>query len=83
MNGKGDKPRPVDKARYDASYERVFGKRCEVHGAHKGDECWQCGVERELEGKTLLGFPLYINCGWPLDVLALYTPPRWPREEAG
>jgi hypothetical protein len=28
-NGKGDKPRPVDKKRYDANYDRIFGKKKE------------------------------------------------------
>ena len=26
-NGKGDRPRPVDKEKYDANYEAIFGKR--------------------------------------------------------
>ena len=25
--GKGDSPRPVDKAKYDANYERIFRKK--------------------------------------------------------
>lgn len=25
--GKGDKPRPLDKKRYDENYERIFGKK--------------------------------------------------------
>lgn len=27
QNGKGDRYRPVDKAKYDANYDRIFGKR--------------------------------------------------------
>jgi hypothetical protein len=26
-NGKGDRPRPVDKEKYDANYEAIFGKK--------------------------------------------------------
>lgn len=26
--GKGSAPRPVNKERYDAEYERIYGKRC-------------------------------------------------------
>jgi len=25
--GKGDKPRPVDKAKFDRNYDRIFGKQ--------------------------------------------------------
>lgn len=25
--GKGDRPRPVDKKKYDRNYERIFGKK--------------------------------------------------------
>ena len=28
-NGKGSKPRPVDKKQYDSNYDRIF-KRCEA-----------------------------------------------------
>ena len=32
-SGKGDTPRPTNKQRYDAGYERVFGHDCSVcHG---------------------------------------------------
>ena len=27
QNGKGDKPRPVNKKVYDENYERIFGKK--------------------------------------------------------
>ena len=27
MAGKGSKPRPVDKKKYDRNYERIFGKK--------------------------------------------------------
>ena len=27
QNGKGDKPRPVDKKKYDKNYERIFRKK--------------------------------------------------------
>lgn len=27
MAGKGDKPRPVDKKRYDENFERIFSKK--------------------------------------------------------
>ena len=27
MNGKGDKPRPVDKKVYDKNYKKIFGKK--------------------------------------------------------
>ena len=27
INGKGDRYRPVDKVKYDKTYERVFGKK--------------------------------------------------------
>lgn len=27
QNGKGDKPRPVDKKKYDYNYERIFRKK--------------------------------------------------------
>jgi hypothetical protein len=27
MNGKGDKPRAVNKSKYDKNYERAFGKK--------------------------------------------------------
>ncbi len=27
QNGKGSKPRPVDKKEYDKNYERIYGKK--------------------------------------------------------
>lgn len=27
QNGKGDRPRPVDKKKYDVNYERIFRKK--------------------------------------------------------
>jgi hypothetical protein len=27
MNGKGSKPRPVDKQQYDKNFDRIFGKK--------------------------------------------------------
>lgn len=27
MNGKGDKPRPVDRDKYQAGWERIFGNK--------------------------------------------------------
>lgn len=27
QNGKGDRPRPVDKKKYDNNYERIFRKK--------------------------------------------------------
>lgn len=27
QNGKGDRPRPVDKKKYDENYDRIFRKR--------------------------------------------------------
>ena len=27
MSGKGDNPRPVDKKKYDESFDRIFGKK--------------------------------------------------------
>jgi len=27
QNGKGDKPRPIDKKKYDINYERIFRKK--------------------------------------------------------
>ena len=27
QNGKGDRPRPVDKKKYDDNYERIFRKK--------------------------------------------------------
>jgi hypothetical protein len=27
QNGKGDRPRPVDKKKYDINYERIFRKK--------------------------------------------------------
>lgn len=27
MNGKGSKPRPVDKQNYDKNFDRIFGKK--------------------------------------------------------
>jgi len=29
MAGKGDRPRPVNKKRYDENYEKIFGKKDE------------------------------------------------------
>ena len=43
-NGKGDRPRKVDKTTYDENYDRIFGKceackgRCEI-GKIKGGAC--------------------------------------------
>jgi len=42
MAGKGDRPRPVDKAKYEANYDRIFGKKAEEPEqplAHKFYEC--------------------------------------------
>ena len=43
-NGKGDKPRPVDRTRYGENYDRIFGMRCPIcrvnyKGVHPDNGC--------------------------------------------
>lgn len=35
--GKGDKPRPVDKKKYDESVERLYGDYCRYNHKHDKD----------------------------------------------
>ena len=61
MNGKGDKPRKVDRARYDAGYERAFGKRCEVHGPYSTMWCPECYLEVAFEANWA-SIPVFMDC---------------------
>ena len=43
--GKGDKPRPVDKAKYDNNYKKIFGDKREVigyQGYQGAEDCKDC-----------------------------------------
>jgi len=37
MNGKGDRPRPYDKARYERNYLRIFGNNLRISCGDSGD----------------------------------------------
>ena len=39
--GKGDKPRPVDKQKYDDNYKKIFGPKKGYQG-YQGEECKDC-----------------------------------------
>ena len=41
-NGKGDRPRKVDKTTYDENYDRIFGK-CKACGS-------QCSIGKAKDG---------------------------------
>ncbi len=53
MSGKGDTPRPVDKAKYEQNYDRIFGKHCRCLDNGRGYPvqdfkttlCRRCGKE--------------------------------------
>lgn len=38
MNGKGSKPRPVDRERYERNWEKIFGKKVEKEDEVKKSE---------------------------------------------
>lgn len=37
MSGKGDKPRPYDKQKFDENFDRIFNKRKEKKDGNKTD----------------------------------------------
>jgi hypothetical protein len=40
--GKGDKPRPVDKRKYDNNYKKIFGHKRGVTGYQGLEDCVDC-----------------------------------------
>ncbi len=47
-NGKGSKPRPItNRAKYDAEYDRIFKKFCEVCGA----KVKRCMCKKRVDSK--------------------------------
>ncbi|KKN68065.1 hypothetical protein LCGC14_0455190 [marine sediment metagenome] len=53
--GKGDRPRPVDKEKYDANFEQVFG------GGDKEDGGQSGGVPKEPSGRTDSEAPVVVE----------------------
>lgn len=45
--GKGSRPRPVDKEKYDANYERIFGKKSQ--SGCQNEQCFCTGKCKEVE----------------------------------
>ncbi len=51
---------PSDKKKFDENYERVFGKRCFIHGAYDGEHkpigdckgCWEFYNEKRNKETT-------------------------------
>jgi hypothetical protein len=35
MSGKGSKPRPYDKSKFDENFDRIFNKRIKIEGENK------------------------------------------------
>lgn len=58
MNGKGDTPRPVDKALYDANYDMIFRKHVEEDTTAEIDFH---NVEATMEAHFELNIPQF--CG--------------------
>ena len=56
-NGKGDRPRPVNKKRFDAGWDRVFGK------GRKG----KLRVGKPAKNKTGTGWHTCPYCGTDVD----------------
>lgn len=52
MAGKGDKPRKVDKKKYDENYDRIFGRTCLECGSRDLTKCSITGSELGPYGET-------------------------------
>ena len=40
--GKGDRPRPVDKRKYDNNYKKIFGGKKGYQGYQSHEDCVDC-----------------------------------------
>lgn len=46
MSGKGDKPRPYNKSKFDENFDRIFNQRIKIEGENKPSPSVKNQVEK-------------------------------------